>query len=69
MPMLLNLAIEPARMVFEVLVLLGTGHLAQRRLRVLADTPAGAGRIARWRYPKARVAQVRACPGEVLAAD
>jgi hypothetical protein len=69
MPMLLNLSIEPARMVFEVLVMLGAGHLAQRRLRVLADTPRGASRIARWRYPDARVAQVRACPGEAAAED
>jgi len=58
MAMLLNLAIEPARVVFEVLVLLGAGHAAQRRLHVAAATPAGAARIARQRYPQARVAGV-----------
>jgi hypothetical protein len=69
MTMLLNLAVEPARVVFEVLVMLGAGHLAQRRLRVLAATPAGATRIVRKRYPQARVAQVRACADAPPAVD
>ena len=69
MPMLLNLAVEPALLVFEVLVLLGAGHAAQRRLRVAAATPAGATRIVRQRYPGARVAGVQACALRAPADD
>lgn len=62
MPTLLNLSIEPARRVFEVSVTMGADTAVRRRLRVLADTPSGATRIVRLRYPQARAAQVRCCP-------
>lgn len=61
MPTLLNLSIEPARRVFEVSVTMGQGPTVRRCLRVLADTPGGATRIVRLRYPQARGAQVRCC--------
>jgi len=69
MPMLLNLSIEPARRVFEVSVTMGGGHAVRRRLRVLADTPGGATRIVRLRYPQARAAQVRCCTEAAPASD
>lgn len=69
MPMLLNLSIEPARRVFEVSVTMGGEHGVRRRLRVLADTPGGATRIVRLRYPQARAAQVRSCPDAVPGSD
>jgi hypothetical protein len=62
MPTLLNLSIEPARRVFEVTVAMGAHSTVCRHLRVLADTPGGAARIVRQRYPLARGAKVRCCP-------
>lgn len=58
---LMNLAIEPAQRLFEVsaLVVLTPSHQAvQRVLKVLADTPMGAVKIVRDRYPKSRAHQV-----------
>ncbi len=54
---LMNLAIEPALHLFEVsaLVALGPSQQAVKRvLKVLADTPMGAIRIVRERYPRSR---------------
>ncbi|MBI5334200.1 MAG: hypothetical protein HZB72_06365 [Burkholderiales bacterium] len=57
---LMNLAIEPALKIYEVsadIVLQsssGTRTAVKRVLKVLADTPAGAVRIVRERYPKSR---------------
>jgi hypothetical protein len=51
---LMNLAIEPALKLFEVSALVmavPAGPAARRVLKVLADTPAGAIRIVRDRYP------------------
>jgi hypothetical protein len=61
MSMLLNLSVEPARRVFEVSVTMGADGSVRRCLRVLADTPSGATRIVRLRYPQSRSAQVRCC--------
>lgn len=51
---LMNLAIEPAQRLFEVsAVIVGpSAHTARRVLKVLADTPRGAIRIVRERYPR-----------------
>ncbi len=52
---LMNLAIEPALRLFEVSVVILTGptkQAAHRVLKVLADTPKGAIRIVRERYPR-----------------
>jgi len=52
---LVNVAIEPAFNVFEVSIdILGSNasQVSRRILKVLADTPQGAMRIARWRYPR-----------------
>lgn len=54
---LMNLAIEPALQVFEVSVLVfpvPSRTAVRRVLKVLADTPAGAVRIVRGRYPRSR---------------
>lgn len=67
MPMLLNLSVEPARRVFEVSVTMAGARGTVRRLRVMADTPGGATRIVRLRYPLARAAQVRCCTDAVPA--
>lgn len=64
---LLNLAIEPARRLFEVSVTMAGSGPTRRRLQVLADTPSGAARIVRQRYPLARAAQVRACTAQAAA--
>ena len=61
---LMNLAIEPALHLFEVsaMVVIGPSQRAvQRVLKVLADTPMGAVRIVRERYPQSRAHQVLAC--------
>lgn len=58
---LMNLAIEPAQHLFEVsaLVVLNPSQQAVKRvLKVLADTPMGAVRIVRDRYPRSRGHQV-----------
>jgi hypothetical protein len=60
MGVLLNLSIEPARRLFEVTVV-GNGGTVRRTLQVLADTPQGAARIVRQRYPQARTMDVRRC--------
>ncbi|WP_156924293.1 hypothetical protein [Derxia gummosa] len=52
---LVNVTIEPALRVFEVsidIINRNANQAARRVLRVLADTPQGALRIARWRYPR-----------------
>ena len=54
---LMNLAIEPALKLYEVsaLVVAAPARPAVRRvLKVLADTPTGAIRIVRDRYPASR---------------
>ena len=60
---LMNLAIEPAMHLFEVSALV-VAHPSQqavkRVLKVLADTPPGAVRIVRDRYPLSRSHQVLA---------
>jgi hypothetical protein len=59
---LMNLAIEPALNLFEVsaeVILSPSSHQAVKRvLKVLADTPMGAVKIVRDRYPKSRAHQV-----------
>jgi len=53
----MNLAIEPAVRLYEVSVVMVSGpsrHAARRVLKVLADTPKGAVRIARERYPQSK---------------
>lgn len=62
---LMNLAIEPALMLFEVSVVIATlpsrsssRQAATRVLKVLAQTPQGAIRIARERYPRSSAHQV-----------
>lgn len=60
---LMNLAIEPAMHLFEVsaLVVIHPSQQAVKRvLKVLADTPMGAVRIVRDRYPRSRAHQVLA---------
>jgi hypothetical protein len=60
---LMNLAIEPALHLFEVsalVVLTPSQQAVQRVLKVLADTPMGAVKIVRDRYPKSRAHQVLA---------
>jgi len=60
---LMNLAIEPAMHLFEVsaLVVVHPSQQAVKRvLKVLADTPPGAVRIVRDRYPLSRAHQVLA---------
>ncbi len=52
---LMNLAIEPALKLYEVSVVIVGGpskQAAHRVLKVLADTPKGAIRIVRERYPR-----------------
>lgn len=52
---LMNLAIEPGLRLFEVSVVIMGGpskQAAHRVLKVLADTPKGAIRIVRERYPR-----------------
>ena len=61
---LMNLAIEPALRLFEVstLVVINPSQQAVKRvLRVLADTPMGAVRIVRDRYPRSRQHEVVSC--------
>ncbi|WP_374316987.1 hypothetical protein [Aquabacterium sp.] len=61
---LMNLAIEPALHLFEVsaMVVLNPSQQAVKRvLKVLADTPKGAVRIVRERYPQSRAHQVLSC--------
>lgn len=58
---LMNLAIEPTMHLFEVsaLVLIDPSQQAVKRvLKVLADTPVGAVKIVRDRYPRSRAHQV-----------
>lgn len=60
---LMNLAIEPAMHLFEVsaLVVINPSQRAVKRvLKVLADTPVGAVRIVRDRYPLSRAHQILA---------
>ncbi|RZL11484.1 MAG: hypothetical protein EOP40_02510 [Rubrivivax sp.] len=61
---LMNLAIEPAVQLFEVsalVVITPSQRAVKRVLRVLADTPVGAVRIVRDRYPRSRSHEVLAC--------
>ena len=61
---LMNLAIEPALHLFEVstlVVLTPSQQAVKRVLRVLADTPMGAVRIVRDRYPRSRQHEVLSC--------
>jgi len=61
---LMNLAIEPALKLFEVstlVVLTPSQQAVKRVLRVLADTPMGAVRIVRDRYPRSRQHEVLSC--------
>ncbi|HIV71303.1 MAG TPA: hypothetical protein H9903_10260 [Candidatus Aquabacterium excrementipullorum] len=58
---LMNLAIEPALHLFEVsaMVVIDPSQRAVKRvLKVLADTPMGAVRIVRERYPRSRAHEV-----------
>lgn len=59
---LMNLAIEPALHLFEVsaeVILSPSSQQAVKRvLKVLADTPLGAVKIVRDRYPRSRAHQV-----------
>ncbi|RRS03376.1 hypothetical protein EIP75_15620 [Aquabacterium soli] len=58
---LMNLAIEPALHLFEVsaMVVIDPSQRAVKRvLKVLADTPMGAVRIVRDRYPRSRAHEV-----------
>ncbi|CAH0348785.1 MAG: hypothetical protein C0487_14230 [Leptothrix sp. (in: Bacteria)] len=59
---LMNLAIEPALHLFEVSALVILSPTSQqaviRVLKVLADTPMGAVKIVRDRYPRSRAHQV-----------
>ncbi len=60
-PLIMNLGIEPALHLFEVstMILLPQSKLAAHRvLKVLAQTPAGAVKIVRARYPKSRAHQI-----------
>lgn len=61
---LMNLAIEPALHLFEVsaMVVIDPSQRAVKRvLKVLADTPMGAVRIVRERYPRSRRHEVLSC--------
>lgn len=61
---LMNLAIEPAVQLYEVsaLVVIKPSQQAVKRvLKVLADTPMGAVRIVRERYPRSRSHEVLSC--------
>jgi hypothetical protein len=61
---LMNLAIEPALRLFEVsamVVIDPSQRAAKRVLKVLADTPMGAVRIVRERYPRSRSHEVLSC--------
>ncbi len=68
---LMNLAIEPALHLFEVsaLVVIQPSEQAVKRvLKVLANTPMGAVRIVRERYPRSRAHEVLSCqdlPGQM----
>ena len=70
---LMNLAIEPALHLFEVsaMVVIDPSQRAVKRvLKVLADTPMGAVRIVRERYPRSRAHEVlsrHALPGMAWA--
>lgn len=58
---LMNLGIEPALHLFEVsaMVVIDPSQRAVKRvLKVLADTPMGAVRIVRDRYPRSRAHEV-----------
>lgn len=74
MRVLMNLAIEPTLHLFEVsaeVMLTPSRQAVQRVLKVLADTPHGAVRIVRNRYPHSRRHQILACylgAGQHLAA-
>lgn len=64
MRVLMNLAIEPTLHLFEVsahVMLDPSKQAVQRVLKVLADTPKGAVRIVRNRYPNSRQHQILAC--------
>ena len=61
---LMNLAIEPALKLFEVstlVVITPSQQAVQRILKVLADTPMGAVKIVRDRYPRSRKHEVLSC--------
>jgi hypothetical protein len=62
---LMNLAIEPALRLFEVSTLVvitpSQQQAVQRILKVMADTPVGAVRIVRDRYPRSRSHEVLSC--------
>jgi len=61
---LMNLAIEPTMHLFEVSTTLVIGpskNAICRVLKVLADTPQGAIRIVRNRYPQSRKHEIVAC--------
>ena len=61
---LMNLAIEPALKLFEVstlVVITPSQQAVKRVLKVMADTPMGAVRIVRDRYPRSRRHQVLSC--------
>lgn len=62
---LMNLAIEPAMKLFEVSVVIASlpsreasRQAARRVLKVLAQTPQGAIRIVRERYPRSSAHQI-----------
>ena len=61
---LMNLAIEPALKLYEVstmVVIDPSCKAVQRVLKVMADTPMGAIRIVRDRYPMSRAHEVLSC--------
>lgn len=64
MRVLMNLAIEPTMHLFEVSTRLladPSRQAVQRVLKVMADTPHGAVRIVRSRYPHSREHKILAC--------
>ena len=61
---LMNLAIEPALKLYEVstmVVIKPSQQAVKRVLKVMADTPVGAIRIVRDRYPLSRAHEVLSC--------
>lgn len=59
--LMMNLAVEPAMILFEVstqILLPQSKQAARRVLKVLAQTPGGAIKIVRQRYPRSRAHQV-----------
>lgn len=61
---LMNLAIEPALKLFEVstlVVITPSQQAVKRVLKVMADTPLGAVKIVRDRYPRSRRHEVLSC--------